>query len=538
MRNGQKIKVKKEDDYFTAYAKDEVDIEQIKSLPGVKEVEPIQNNILKVNVKPGQLDKAMEMYRLETDQHIAHHAYTPINSSETRYYITDTIAVKFKEGTPKERIEKILEDTKVEIVKEYRDSDNTFTIKVTKASGMNPVKLSNMLSEMEEVEFAEPDLINRFVTFYEPMDDLFKDQWHLKSWNGPHLVVNADVSSTEAWDITRGERSVVVAVIDDGCDLDHPDFVGENKIIYPKDYVDGDSNPFPVSGVGNYHGTPCAGVAIAEENGQGTVGIAPGCSFMPIRFDVKRTRDTVLREIFDYVGRYADVISCSWGPPPRYAPLNSLLSNKIQQLARNGGPRGKGCVIVFAAGNYNCPLYDPVGNTSYRFRRDDQIYSTNDAILNGNATHPDVIAVSSSTSINKKALYSNWGNEIAVCAPSNNFHPLDSSAQMIGRGIFTTDNETYGLGFNQNSIYTNRFGGTSSACPLVAGIAALIISANPNLTAKEVKEIIQDTADKIVDNDIDPILNVNKGTYNQNGHSEWFGYGKINAAKAVRKAQN
>jgi subtilisin-like proprotein convertase family protein len=106
----------------------------------------------------------------------------------------------------------------------------------------------------------------------------------------------------------------------------------------------------------------------------------------------------------------------------------------------------------------------------------------------------------------------------------------------MGRGITTTDNEIHGSGFTENSEYTDRFGGTSSATPLVAGIASLVISANPNLKAKEVKEILQNTADKIIDTDADPILRTRKGTYDDNGHSEWFGYGKVNAYRAVKKA--
>ncbi len=68
-----------------------------------------------------------------------------------------------------------------------------------------------------------------------------------------------------------------------------------------------------------------------------------------------------------------------------------------------------------------------------------------------------------------------------------------------------------------------------------AGIAGLVISANPELTAKEVRKIIEQSTNRIVDNESDPVLNHSKGNYT-NKHSEWFGYGKVNAAKAVKKA--
>ena len=95
------------------------------------------------------------------------------------------------------------------------------------------------------------------------------------------------INASEAWDITRGARDVVVAVIDDGFDIDHPDFQGVGKIVQPRDFVDGDAKPFPTAA--NYHGTPCAGVAIAEANGRGVVGVAPGCAFMPVRITILRS---------------------------------------------------------------------------------------------------------------------------------------------------------------------------------------------------------------------------------------------------------
>ena len=141
------------------------------------------------------------------------------------------------------------------------------------------------------------------------------------------------------------------------------------------------------------------------------------------------------------------------------------------------------------------------------------------------------------TSLNRKATYSNWGGEVSVCAPSNNFHPLDPQALVPGRGIWTTDNEQHGLGFTGGSRFTGNFGGTSSATPLVAGVAALVISANLQLSANEVKQILQETADKIEDLEPDTVLGLQKGSYDANGHSEWFGFGKVNAARAVQRAK-
>jgi len=534
-RGGQQIELEKEEEFFTAIVRDEKDLERVRSLPGVKEVQPVQNRIYKVQVARDQRDGAMERFRSEEVEGICHHAYRPKGDPGTRYYLTDQIVVKFKPDVSRAAIESILTEAGVRLLKEYPGSPPAFLLQVTRSAGKNPIKVANALAEREEVAYAEPNLVNRFQSFYIPQDAYFDRQWHLRSWDGPELVADADVSATEAWDVTRGSRNVVIALIDDGFDLSHPDFTGQGKVVNPKDYVDGDSNPFPVTAHGDYHGTPCAGVALAEENGQGVVGVAPGCAFMPVRFPLSAD-DDFLWEIFDYVGKRADVISCSWGPPPVYAPLGQLLTDKFHELATTGGPRKKGCVIVFAAGNYNAPLNDP-NNTGFRWRHPVYgIQETKGAILNGNAAHPDVIAVAASTSLNKKAVYSNWGREISVCAPSNNFHPLNPQTPLPGRGIWTTDNEQFGEGFTGGSRFTGRFGGTSSATPLVAGIAALVISANPDLTAAQVKQILQETADKITDPDPDPILGLKKGSYDANGHSEWFGFGRVNAAKAVQRA--
>jgi subtilisin-like proprotein convertase family protein len=201
-------------------------------------------------------------------------------------------------------------------------------------------------------------------------------------------------------------------------------------------------------------------------------------------------------------------------------------------------------VIVFAAGNANRPINGTVNEQNWP----KNIVQGKTNWLSGFAVHPDVMTVSASTSLNKKAAYSNWGGNVSVCAPSNNAPPgmwfqetgfvytqpaIVSS--LFGLGVFTTD-QIGAAGYDAGN-FTKNFGGTSSSTPIVAGVAALVLSANPDLTAQQVKRILQDTADKIVDNNPDLQLGVSGGTYDSNGHSQWFGYGKVNAAKAVRLAQ-
>ncbi len=99
------------------------------------------------------------------------------------------------------------------------------------------------------------------------------------------------------------------------------------------------------------------------------------------------------------------------------------------------------------------------------------------------------------------------------------------------RGIFTTDVSTPDRGFNigvaanggKDGLHYNDFGGTSSATPLAAGVAALMLSVDPTLNRQALRDLLQSTADKIGDG------------YDANGHSDEFGYGRVNAGKAVQQ---
>lgn len=536
LRGGKAIAIEREPDFFTTIIPDKRLLPQIEHIPEVEQVKQVLNNVYKVKSVDGERDELMNNLRKQLPKEaVVHHAYHPTGDPITRYYITDQIIACFVPGTSASAIEEIATKHKLEIIRKYPAERPTYLFRVTDAAGKNPLKVAVDLQEEPEVDFAEPNLINRFEEAYLPTDSLFERQWHLKSWDGLDVVAGADVDAPNAWEISRGSRSVTVAVIDDGFELTHPDLSGPGKIPFQIDFVDHDNSPLPTQVNGDYHGTPCAGVAIGEENGQGIVGVAPSCSFLPVRFPLSAD-DNLLWEIFAYAGQKADILSCSWGPVPVYAPLHQFIYNQFTQLVRTGSPSGKGCVVLFAAGNYNAPIQD-LNNNFFRWRDPSRgIVIQRGAILNGHAAHPDIIAVAASTSLNKKAWYSNWGAEISVCAPSNNAHPLDAAISAPGRGIWTTDNEDYGYDFARGSRYTGDFGGTSSATPLAAGVAALIRSVNPNLSALEIKDILEQSADKIVDLEADPVLGHQKGQYDASGHSEWFGFGKINAAKALAMA--
>src|SRR5262249_54754937 len=137
------------------------------------------------------------------------------------------------------------------------------------------------------------------------------------------------------------------------------------------------------------------------------------------------------------------------------------------------------------------------------------------------------------------------GPSVALCAPSNNYNPLSedpfgNQAALQGLGIVTTDNEAEGKGYNPDSIYTGltggtAFGGTSAATPQVAGVAALVRSVNPDLSADRIRDLLKETATRIGEENGGDAEPGTKGEYRQ-GHSIYFGRGRVNAAKAVEAA--
>jgi subtilisin family serine protease len=493
-------------------------------------------------VNEAALEQTLNQARRHPAVRFASHVYRLIDSPQTWVYLTDEITVQFTPDTGTAAVETSLAAVGLAIAEPLIGIPNAFITRVTSAATENPIKLANRLIRQENVMAAEPNLVIEISGLYRPSDDLYPQQWHLFHNGGRNLSAGSHIQAEAAWSITRGSRSVVIAISDDGFDLDHPDLQGVGKIVASIDLQDKDAVPLPLQSHEN-HGTAVAGLAIGEENGTGIVGVAPGCAFMPIR-TTGFIDDASIEQLFgEAMRRGAAVISCSWAPASNYFPLTTRMANAITRAATEGR-NGKGCVIVFSAGNANRPLSGTINEAQWP----QNALSGPTKWLSGFAIHPDVIAVSASTSLNTKAAYSNWGEHIAVTAPSNNAPPSmalprvgtvatgpEVRQYLPGLGMVTSD-RTQGAGYDASN-FTRSFGGTSSACPVVAGVAGLILSVNPALTARQVREILQTTTDKIIDPNPDPQLGLRYGTYDAKGHSQWFGYGKVNAFAAVKEAQ-
>ena len=389
----------------------------------------------------------------------------------------------------------------------------------------NPVKKSVELVEKKIAAQAEPSFFVKFEErTYIPNDPLFANQWHLyNDGTNPNVSGSDSTHVAEAWDVLRtikgelGGSTVKLAIIDDGFDSTHEDFQG--RFLPGHDFADGDDFPDPnQSGMNpDQHGTSVAGVAGgATDNGIGIAGACPNCQLIPIRMNMSTySLDSSAIECFEWAANAgADIISNSWGPADgtgQTVNMNQTLQDLVLNITTTGR-NGLGTIILFAAGN---------GGESIE--------------TDGYASNPNVFAIGASNAAGMKASYSDFGNSLDFMASSCDQDMNGGDAWAGGGvidGIWTTDNMGSG-GYNAGNEndgdalgnYTNSFGGTSSACPLAAGITGLVLFANPSLTKDQVYEIYKETSDKIgADN------------YDGNGFSMNYGYGRINACKAVKKA--
>lgn len=432
---------------------------------------------------------------------------------------TDELVVKFKPEMTSDQIESLKATYGLETVETLGFSENAFVLRTKPGSARKSLEIANALVEQGHAVYANPSWIEHIphrvlaeARFREEVrhtinDPLFQSQWHLENTGQGGGTVDADVDAHAAWHITWGDPNLRVAIIDGGIDINHEDLNTPGKII---DALDLDVNPPDNNPAGGSHGTSCAGVAVASQNNNhGGSGIAPGCRLIPIRAASDQTSTQVrLAQAFQYATDHqADVISCSLGPDGVPWIMIEVLKDALD-YATTYGRNGRGCVIFWAGGN---------GNESIST---DQIVS-----------YERTIAVGASNNFDRRSRYSDFGPELDIVAPSNDPPPGTGTRQ-----ITTTTNSGAGSpAVDPSKNYTDSFGGTSSASPLAAGIGALALSVNGNLSWEEVRQVLLDSADKIdaVANPYNPApAGRPPGTRNDR-----YGYGRVNAQRAVQLAQ-
>jgi subtilisin family serine protease len=352
------------------------------------------------------------------------------------------------------------------------DMANRFGVKkVTQKFGTYRIQLedvnqvldaANTLQESGLFAFAQPDFYAP-IERYQVSDPLFSQQFQMhntgQTLDGVTGANDADCNALEAWNITLGSASTTVAVIDDGME-DHEDF---NNASGQSRYTAGFSPANNGNGdaiTGSNHGVACAGSIAASHNNIGVRGVAPLANMISVNIFVggESTQD-IADGITWAKNAGADVMSNSWGYTSCTASFSNI-NNAIADANANGRG-GLGCVIVFASGNgyKNCVDY-PANNSN-------------------------VIAVGAFANTGIRSAYSNYGPALDIMAPSNNVGGP-------GAGVRTTD-RMGGPGYGSGN-YTSSFGGTSSACPVVAGVATLLLGYDASLTSSQVKNILYSSA--------------------------------------------
>ena len=337
-------------------------------------------------------------------------------------------------------------------------------------------ELAKRWSKVPGIRIAEPDYLLPRASWQERFNDpLFLSQWY-----------HASINTNSLFELSLGDSRVRIAVIDSAIEIEHPEFAG--AVHAPVDIFDNDQDPSPNPGEDCYngsqselcdeHGTSVAGIAVARaNNNEGIVGLCPQCSLIPIKL-LGSTFSPLSGDIaaFEHaIDNGAWVINNSWGYKEEIPVTQSLRSVIVR--AATEGRNGLGSVVVFASGNEDREIAD---------------FEV--------AAIPEVLCVSAIDNYGNPTPYTNTGASIDIAAPSAT------------------------VSTSVNGGYTSRFGGTSAAAPVVAGVAGLILSYKPELRASEVRDLIVRSAKKDA-----------RVTYDENGHHYKFGFGFLDPEGIARE---
>ncbi len=413
---------------------------------------------------------------------------------------TGNIFIKFRKSVNESFIAFIFNKYGLITKRGLHFSENTFFCEVSTDIGSNIFELCLSILEHYEVEYCHPEMVvksrsiangNEYRTF-----DGEKNTWIFEK-----------TKIFDAWKYSKG-KGVKICVIDDGIDFNHPAFRIDGKIVSPKDMHDKQGNRLPQHLFDDKHGTAVSSILISAD--EKAFGIAPESQLIPIR---ATSLGSVLQSDAFYwaIKAQADIIVCSWGPPDGdfrndndnlvdypLPPHTDLAIKYAAQKGRNG----KGTIIVFAAGNGN----EPMKFDKY-------------------ASHEEVIGVGATNFNDQPTVYSDYGHPMFCCFPSGDYEEINGIYRKNKKSFNVAD--AIGLKGYSDSDYYQYFDGTSASCPGLAGVIALVLSANPNLTKSQVKEVIKSSCKKIGSpeeyNDID-------------GKSPKFGHGLVQADLAIKKA--
>lgn len=373
-------------------------------------------------------------------------------------------------------------------------------------------------SEAINLASVSTQLAKQAATMSMPNDPYIQLQWHLKNtgqklrlsgggnytafqgidinveslWNYPSTKPFAYTSTNNAGSYIRG-NGIVIGVVDDSLQWKHPDLAVNVIPNLQWDWNQKDSDPSPSNN--DAHGTACAGVAAARGNNLlGVSGVAPEASLVGMRLISGPSTDLDEAEAMVWKSDEIDIKSNSWGYPSvskngSYSLYkNGDLANAAIKHAITHGRNGKGTIFTFAAGN-SYEYFDSVNEVDVPSGARVEFSDYQGSIY--------TITVGAIDSSGKKSYYSQIGSSVLVSAPSDGEIGIMTADRI---GFYGYNDVVSGLGGSDirgSGDYSKTFGGTSSACPTVSGVIALMLQKNPDLGWRDVQEILIRSAKKI-----------------------------------------
>ncbi len=392
---------------------------------------------------------------------------------------TNYLNVRLKKCDDITLLASLAEEYHLEIVRQDVFLPLWYVLSITPQTGLTSVEVANLLFETGHFQCSVADFTSAgldadnksSVLPFCPNDESVSSQWAIYRTDD----YSFDINLFPAWEYSTG-RGVTIGIVDTGVDVTHGD-LSDNVMGEGFDCETGISHSL----VYDEHGTHCAGIAAAVTNNHLMIaGVAPEAKLVSISKLMSGSSTNNALKLADGISwawqNGIDVLSCSWHMNVENEAIDEAIENALQY-----GRQGKGCVIVFAAGN------QMTGQVSYPARIDERI-----------------ITVGAITRLGAKASFSNYGVGLDVVAPG---HEILSTLPLNN------------LGYKD---------GTSMACPHVSGLAALMLGKNPSLTNQDVARIISLTTRK------DGLMNASFTEHEEYGTWDLrYGYGLIDAEMAV-----
>lgn len=291
--------------------------------------------------------------------------------SRLQVYPRPEVVVCIREGAD---IAVIAERNHLRVIRPLRFTTDQYILGLDASN--NPFSVSDQLWNDPDIVWSNPNFARQIQKRFKPNDPLYSQQWHLNNTGQNGAKAGADISAEAAWDLQKPNPNIVIAIVDDSVDLDHPDLniytnaaeangldgVDDDKNgliddIHGWDFGGEDNDPNPETEEDS-HGTACAGVAAAiGNNGEGVVGASYGSLIFPVRitFDEDESEDPTgiageekIAEAIRYAAKYCDVMNNSWGG----SNLSDMVSSALDFATSSNAKRGaKGVPVLFASGN-------------------------------------------------------------------------------------------------------------------------------------------------------------------------------------------